>query len=60
MNDIGLIQNSIRKLDAWINKNDWKDYDPFDGLSAKFAHFLTFDNHYLRIVLQQSRSKISC
>ena len=48
------IFNSIDKLDKWIFKNEWKDYDPFDGLSAKVLNPLTFNNHYLKIILQQS------
>jgi len=44
----------IVKLDKWISKNNWKGYDPFDGLNAKVLNWLTFDNHYLRIILQQS------
>lgn len=54
MNEIGIIENSIKKLDEWITKNNWKDYDPFDGLSSRFADSITFDNHYMRIVMQQS------
>ncbi|KJS30828.1 MAG: hypothetical protein VR64_14385 [Desulfatitalea sp. BRH_c12] len=48
------LTESISRLDAWIAANDWKDYDPFDGLSMPGARRLTGDNHYLRIVLQQS------
>ncbi|RJP92366.1 MAG: hypothetical protein C4518_06850 [Desulfobacteraceae bacterium] len=45
---------SIEKLDNWITKNDWKAYDPFDGLSSDMLNILTFNNHYLRIALQQT------
>ena len=54
MNDWLTIKNSIDALDGWIARNNWKDYDPFDGLNAKYLYPLTFNNHYLRIVLQQS------
>jgi hypothetical protein len=48
------LMKSISKLDRWIVANDYKGYDPFDGLSTPVADFLTGKNHYLRIVLQQS------
>jgi hypothetical protein len=54
MNDLTTIKDSINKLDAWISKNNWKDYDPFDGLNARYLIPLTFNNHYLRIIVQQS------
>jgi hypothetical protein len=50
----GLIFEHIQQLDDYICKNDWKAYDPFDGLNAKFLKGLTFNNHYLKIILQQS------
>ena len=34
--------------------NNYKAYDPFDGLSSPLLRPFTFDNKYLRIVLQQS------
>jgi len=49
-----IIQNSVSKLDEWITRNNWKDYDPFDGLSSRFTDYITFDNHYIRIIMQQS------
>jgi hypothetical protein len=48
------LPESIDRLDHWITTNDWKDYDPFDGLSAPAAGLLTRNNHYLRIGLQQT------
>lgn len=53
MKEADMISDSVCRLDEWITRNDWKDYDPFDGLSSKYADLLTLDNHYLRIVLQQ-------
>ncbi len=48
------IHNSLKKLDDWIAKNNWKAYDPFDGLSSKASRLMTFNDHYLRIAWQQS------
>ena len=31
------IFESITRLSGWLEKNDYKGYDTFDGLSAKFA-----------------------
>src|ERR1700694_3402337 len=47
------IYESIRSLCSWLEKNDYRGYDTFDGLSAKFLRPLTFENKYLRIALQQ-------
>lgn len=44
---------SIRGLFDWLEKNDYKGYDTFDGLSS-FLRPLTFENKILRIALQQS------
>ena len=54
MIDVETISESIKKLDSWIEKNDWKGYDPFDGLSARSSKLLTLNNHYLKIAWQQS------
>src|SRR5271170_6315441 len=45
---------SIGRLSGWLEKNDYRGYDTFDGLSARFLRPLTFETKYLRIVLQQS------
>jgi hypothetical protein len=47
------IDESILRLFQWLEKNDYRGYDTFDGLSARFVRPLTFDNKLLRIVLQQ-------
>jgi hypothetical protein len=44
---------SIGRLSAWLEKNDYRGYDTFDGLNARFARPLTFENNFLRTVLQQ-------
>lgn len=48
------LQTSIGRLSEWLEKNDYRGYDTFDGLSAKFLRPLTFENKFLRIALQQS------
>ena len=48
-----LLVNRINKLDEWITKNQWKAYDPFDGLISPLLSSLTLGNHYLRIAVQQ-------
>jgi polysaccharide biosynthesis protein VpsJ len=48
------IWESILRLDEWLEKNDYRGYDTFDGLSAKFLRPFTFENKYLRILLQQT------
>ena len=47
------IRASLRKLCAWLEANNYEGYDTFDGLNARFARPLTFENPLLRIVLQQ-------
>jgi rhamnogalacturonyl hydrolase YesR len=47
------IFKSILKLDHWLEKNNYKAYDPFDGLDSKLLRPLTLNNKFLRIALQQ-------
>jgi rhamnogalacturonyl hydrolase YesR len=47
------IYESISRLSGWLEKNDYRGYDTFDGLSARFLRPLTFENKFLRIALQQ-------
>lgn len=47
------IRESIDRLHAWLVDNEYKAYDPFDGLNAKLLRPLTFGNPYLQIALQQ-------
>src|SRR5271170_3874043 len=49
-----LIYESIERLSRWLEENDYRGYDTFDGLSARLLRPLTFDTKLLRIVLQQS------
>jgi rhamnogalacturonyl hydrolase YesR len=47
------IHDSILRLLDWLGKNDYRGYDTFDGLSAKYLRPLTFETKFLRIMLQQ-------
>jgi hypothetical protein len=47
------IYQSILGVSGWLEKNDYRAYDPFDGLNAKRLRPLTFENKFLRTVLQQ-------
>jgi hypothetical protein len=49
----GRLYESIRLLVDWLERNDYKGYDTFDGLSA-IIRPLTFETKLLRIALQQS------
>lgn len=46
------IWESIVRLNDWLEKNDYRGYDTFDGLSA-WVRPLTFETKLLRTVLQQ-------
>ncbi len=47
------IADSIGRLSVWLEKNDYRGYDTFDGLNAKYVRPLTFETNFLRTVLQQ-------
>lgn len=47
------LYDSIGRLSAWLEKNEYRGYDTFDGLNAKFVRPLTFNNKVLQTVLQQ-------
>lgn len=49
----GQLYESIARLFRWLEENDYRGYDTFDGLSA-FLRPLTFGNKFLKIALQQS------
>jgi hypothetical protein len=49
-----LIYESMARLSHWLEENDYRGYDTFDGLSARFLRPFTLDTKLLRIVLQQS------
>jgi len=47
------IYESVRRVSNWLEKSDYRGYDAFDGLNAKLLRPLTFENKFLRTVLQQ-------
>lgn len=47
------IRSSIEQLSRWLEENDYRGYDTFDGLNARFLRPLTFETKLLRTVLQQ-------
>lgn len=47
------LYESILRLTGWLEKNDYRAYDTFDGLSAAYLRPLTFENKILRTVLLQ-------
>ena len=49
-----MIHESIGRLSHWLEENDYRGYDTFDGLRARFLRPFTFENKFLRIALQQS------
>jgi rhamnogalacturonyl hydrolase YesR len=44
---------SIQRLFGWLEENDYRGYDTFDGLNARFLRPFTFNNKFLQTVLQQ-------
>lgn len=48
------VLKSIRKVDGWIRRSEYRGYEPFDGLSSPWARKLTLGNSMLRIGLQQT------
>jgi hypothetical protein len=47
------ILKAILQLCDWLEKNDYRGYDTFDGLNARWVRPLTFETKFLRTVLQQ-------
>ncbi len=53
MNNIkAKIEDSILKVEKWVEEHDYKGYEPFDGLSSFFRP-LTFGNLFLDRLLMQ-------
>ncbi len=48
------ILDSIAQLSHWLEKNQYRGYDTFDGLSARYLRPFTFEKKLLRQVLQQA------
>src|ERR1700678_867034 len=38
------IRDSLFRLSAWLEVNDYRGYDTFDGLSSRYARPFTFGN----------------
>jgi polysaccharide biosynthesis protein VpsJ len=49
----GDVETSIAKLSRWLEENNYRGYDTFDGLNARYVRPLTFGSPLLRTVLQQ-------
>jgi len=47
------VYESIARLSDWLDRNEYQGYDTFDGLNARFARPLTFNNKFLLTLLQQ-------
>ena len=47
------VYQSIRRVSDWLQKSEYRGYDPFDGLNARSLRPLTFETNLLRTVLQQ-------
>jgi rhamnogalacturonyl hydrolase YesR len=47
------IRDSLVLLSTWLEINDYRGYDTFDGLGARYVRSFTFENKFLRTVLQQ-------
>lgn len=47
------VRASLLQVSGWLETNEFKGYDTFDGLNARFVRWMTFENPLLRIVLQQ-------
>jgi hypothetical protein len=47
------LEGAIRRLSHWLDENDCRGYDTFDGLSSPYVRPLTFNSPFLRTVLQQ-------
>jgi rhamnogalacturonyl hydrolase YesR len=47
------LYQSILRLSDWLETSDYRGYDAFDGLNARFVRPLTFETRLLRTVLQQ-------
>jgi hypothetical protein len=48
-----VLLDSIERLSHWLEIHDYRSYDTFDGLNARYVRPLTFNNVVLRTVLQQ-------
>ena len=49
-----MLESELKKLEYFIQLENWKGYDPYDALNSPFLKFLTFGSKPLRLVIQQS------
>ncbi|NLH77927.1 MAG: hypothetical protein GX465_12905 [Acidobacteria bacterium] len=49
----GKLRRSLEKLERWIEANDYRGYEPFDGLASRLR-VLTFNRLFLERLLQQA------
>src|SRR5215469_17438628 len=47
------IRLALTQLDQWVERNDYRAYDTFDGLSSPYARILTLNRPLLKIAWQQ-------
>ncbi len=47
------VYDSLLRLFGWLEKEDYRGYDTFDGLNSVLLRPLTFETKFLRTVLQQ-------
>ena len=47
-----LVYDSLCQLEAWVERNEYKGYEPFDGLNS-FLTPVLFNNLFAERVLQQ-------
>lgn len=47
------LRASIYRLSGWLERNEYRGYDTFDGLSAKLVRPFTFESKLPRTILQQ-------
>ena len=52
------IYKSLMKLDRWLEEDDYKGYDPLEGLSSPILRPFAFNNSLLTIILQQGIKRI--
>jgi rhamnogalacturonyl hydrolase YesR len=48
-----IVQGSLKRVQDWVERNDYKGYEPFDGLSSWFRP-LTFGNIMAERILMQA------
>jgi polysaccharide biosynthesis protein VpsJ len=53
LKDKTLIYDAIRRLSDWLDKNEYRGYDTFDGLNSTLLRPLTLETRVLRMALQQ-------